>query len=226
MAEQGGSLERMAEELNRNAAEEEKWLVQRMRAGDESAFAAFADGYLPGLYRFARRRLGEDRELTRDIVQSTVTKVLASLDGYRGEAPLFTWLCACCGNEIAGHYRRRGRRPREVPMADEATEEPGTAAVAETPDPQASLLAAESAELVHATLDRLPAGYGQALEWRYIDGLTVPEIAARLRSTYKATESLLSRARGAFRERYRQLTDHEPRRAAAGGGSAGEVTER
>ena len=216
----------MAEELARNAAEEEKRLVQRMRAGDESAFAAFADGYLPGLYRFARRRLGEDRELTGDIVQSTVTKVLASLDGYRGEAPLFTWLCACCGNEIAGHYRRRGRRPREVPIDGEATEESGIAGVAETRDPQASLLAAESAELVHATLDRLPGAYGQALEWRYIDGLTVPEIAARLRATYKATESLLSRARAAFRERYRQLADHDPGRAAAAERSAVEAAER
>lgn len=216
----------MPEAPERNAAEEERRLVQRMRAGDESAFTAFADGYLPGLYRFARRRLGEDRELTRDIVQSTVTKVLASLDGYRGEAPLFTWLCACCGNEIAGHYRRRGRRPREVPIAAEAAEEPRAAPAAETPDPQASLLAAESAELVHAALDRLPAGYGQALEWRYIDGLTVPEIASRLHSTYKATESLLSRARVAFRSRYRQLTDHAPERADAAGRGSLEVAER
>jgi DNA-directed RNA polymerase specialized sigma24 family protein len=52
---------------------------------------------------------------------------------------------------------------------------------------------------VQATLDTLPERYGQALEWKYVDGLAVAEIAARLGTGEKAAESLLSRAREAFR---------------------------
>ncbi len=179
--------------------EEERQLVERLRAGDESAFEEFAGHYIPGLVRFAGRRLDHDRELTRDVVQSTVCKAIESLDSYRAEAPLFTWLCACCRNEIAAHFRRLGRRPREVEL-DEAAAHSGPAAAEER------LLRAETAELVHEALDRLPPSYARAMEWRYIDGLAVPEIARRLASSYKATESLLSRARKAFREIYEHLT--------------------
>jgi RNA polymerase sigma-70 factor (ECF subfamily) len=169
---------------------EERELVKRLRAGDESAFETFASTYVAGLYRFALRRLDRDAELTREIVQSTVCKVIEKLDGYRGEAPLFTWLCACCRNEIAAHFRRAGRRPKEVALLEDVAQES-----AET----------ETAELVHAALDRLPPTYAQAMEWRYLDGLDVADVAKRLALTYKAAESLLSRARSAFREVYEQL---------------------
>ena len=53
---------------------------------------------------------------------------------------------------------------------------------------------------MQVTLDHLPGRYGDALEWRYIQELTVEDIAARLGLGYKATESLLSRARAAFRD--------------------------
>jgi DNA-directed RNA polymerase specialized sigma24 family protein len=63
---------------------------------------------------------------------------------------------------------------------------------------------------VQVTLDHLPANYASALEWRYIQGLGVADISSRLALGYKATESLLSRAREAFREGFSALTS-EPR---------------
>jgi RNA polymerase sigma-70 factor, ECF subfamily len=169
---------------------EERELVTRLRAGDEGAFETFAEHYIAGLYRFALRRLDRDRELTREIVQSTVCKVIEKLDTYRSDAPLFTWMCAICRNEIAAHFRRAGRRPKEVALLEDVAQEP-----AET----------ETAELVHAALDRLPPTYARAMEWRYLDGLEVADVAQRLALTYKAAESLLSRARSAFRDAYEEL---------------------
>lgn len=188
---------------------DERQLVDRLRAGEESAFRVFTEQYIPGLYRFAHRRLGNDRELARDIVQSTVCNVIENLDSYRAEAPLFTWLCACCRNEIAAHFRRRGRRPREVELEEAAVHASRTvrSVVSFPAIPEERLLRAETSELVHVTLDRLPPSYARAVEWRYLEGLAVPEIARRLESSYKATESLLSRARKAFREIYEHLTE-------------------
>jgi RNA polymerase sigma-70 factor (ECF subfamily) len=184
--------------------EEERTLVDEMRAGRESAFDVFSESYVPGLYRFARRRLNDDRELTRDVVQSTMCRVIENLDGWRAEAPLFTWLCACCANEIAAHYRRRSRRPKEVELVESAS---GT-------DPTARF---ESAELVHLALDLISPVYARALEWRYVEGLDVAEIAHRLDTGYKATESMLSRARDAFRRVCGQLSgEGEPGRTAVG----------
>ena len=183
---------------------EERELVIRLRAGDESAFETFAEHYIAGLYRFALRRLDHDPELTREIVQATVCKVIEKLDTYRAEAPLFTWLCACCRNEIAAHFRRAGRRPREVELVDDV--------------PQEQTEGSDTAELVHAALDRLPPAYARAMEWRYLDGLEVADVAQRLALTYKAAESLLSRARSAFREAYDELS-----RPPAGGRVARKV---
>jgi RNA polymerase sigma-70 factor (ECF subfamily) len=193
---------------DRPTAEQERELVAALRAGDELAFDRLARDYLPGLYRFALRRVDDDRELARDLVQTTMCKVIERLDSYRGEAALFTWLCACCRNEIAAHFRRLGRRPREVAIDAENGElaaVPAAGQPAEGGDQEARLLRRERAERVHLTLDRLPPAYAQAVEWRYLEGLGVPEIARRLATTYKAAESLLSRARQAFRAGYDEI---------------------
>jgi len=46
----------------------------------------------------------------------------------------------------------------------------------------------------------LPPVYGDLLEWKYVDGLSILELAERLGRSPKAIESLLTRAREAFRE--------------------------
>jgi RNA polymerase sigma-70 factor (ECF subfamily) len=53
--------------------------------------------------------------------------------------------------------------------------------------------------VVEATLDALPGHYGEVLEWKYLDGYSVDEIARRLEVGPKAAESQLTRAREAFR---------------------------
>lgn len=176
--------------------------MRRMLAGDESAFERFAECYLPALYRFTLRRLRGDRELTREIVQATVCRAIDKLGTYRGEAALLTWLCACSRNEIAAHFRRQGSRGTEVQMDPETFSGPvGQEAGA----PERALLRSESRALVHLALDSLPERYGHALELKYIRELPVREIARRLGVSAKAAESLLSRARPLFRERYHEL---------------------
>ncbi len=181
-------------------------LVRRILAGDRAAFDDFSQRLVPALYRFAASRLASDRELTRDIVQTTVCKALARLETYRGSASLLTWLCACCRNEIAMHFRRLGSRPRETPLA----EEPHRIVPAEfvvAPRSESMLLDRESAAWVHTALDRLPSDHSRVLEWKYIEGISVNEIAERLGKSPKAAESVLTRARAAFRDTYRQLME-------------------
>jgi RNA polymerase sigma-70 factor (ECF subfamily) len=175
-------------------------LARRMLAGEAAAFERFTRDYLPPLYRFALRRAGGDLELAREIVQSAVCKAIARLDGYRGEALLTTWLCACCRNELAAHYRRHGR---EVQLDGEAAAGLASALLApESEGPEDGALSRERSARVHETLDALPPDYGKVLEWKYLDELPVEEIARRLERHPKAAESLLTRAREAFRRQY------------------------
>ena len=56
-----------------------------MLAHDREAFNAFFDGYFPRLYRFARTRLGNDPDSTKEIVQVTLTKAIRKLATWRGD---------------------------------------------------------------------------------------------------------------------------------------------
>lgn len=176
-------------------------LARRLLAGEEAAFEEFFAASFPRLYRFARARLNGDEDAAEEVVQSALIRAIDKLHTYRGEAALFTWLCTLCRREISA-YRERTGKFTEVSFLDE----PGPSAALDalatlaTDDPEAQMRRNELAQLVQATLDHLPGRYGDALEWRYIHGLSVNEIAARLGLGYKATESLLSRARQAFRE--------------------------
>ena len=75
--------------------------------------------------------------------------------------------------------------------------------------------------IVEATLDSLPGHYGEVLEWKYIDGLSVNEIAARLDLGQKAAESLLTRAREAFRDAIVELFGAADALMAPDGGQRG-----
>lgn len=179
-------------------------LVERMLAGKEDAFKTFGDRYFKALYRFAAARLEGDRDLTREIVQIAMTKALSKLDTYRGEAALLTWLCSCCRNEILMHFRGQRSKPAEIEIEDEMV--PTAGFDSHRPcDPEAALLQHEAANRVHMALDLLPSHYAQALEWKYLECLSVQEIAARMKVLPKAAESLLTRARQAFRTGYENV---------------------
>lgn len=179
-------------------------LAERMLAGEEKAFEAFGDLYFRALYRFAFARLQGDRDLTREIVQTAMTKALSKLETYRGEAALLTWLCSCCRNEILMHFRGGHSKPVEIEIEDEMV--PAAGFDSHRPrDPEAALLQQEAANRVHMALDLLPPHYAQALEWKYLERLSVQEIAARMKVPPKAAESLLTRARQAFRTGYESV---------------------
>ena len=65
----------------------------------------------------------------------------------------------------------------------------------------------EALRLIQVALDRLPAKYGDVLEWKYVEGHSVKEIAARLNIGVEATQSLLARAKRAFADVYGTLAN-------------------
>jgi len=189
-------------------APSDKALVGRLLAGEEMAFEEFFEGYFPRLYRFALARLGGDADGAEEVVQSTLCRAMTKLATYRGEASLFTWLCTFCRHELAGHYKRNGRLQRGplVPLVEDAPELRAALESLESGyDPEQILARKETARLVQVVLDSLPPRYGNVLEWKYIQGHSVGEIAERLNVGPKAAESLLTRARQAFREGFAAL---------------------
>ena len=180
----------------------ERELVRRMLGGDEGAFDEFFADYFPRLFRFAVLRL-RDQDAAEDLVQNSLISAVRHLRSWRGEATLFTWLCTICRREISAWEKRTSRRA----MVSLAEDDPGVraalesiGAAAEAPD--AGLKRADTGRLVQLVLDHLPPRYSRALEWKYLEDLSVDDIAARLHCTPKAAESLLTRARDAFRDAF------------------------
>jgi len=190
--------------------DQDRELVKQLLDGDTSAFQQFFDGYFPRLYRFILRRTMNDPEGARDIVQSALIKGVRKLDAYRGEASLFTWLCQIARRELLDQQAKAAtERSRLVRME----EDPSVRATLESmdwvmdSDPDALLQRADLSQLVHAALDYLPGKYARLLELKYVQELPVEEIARRLGLTLISVQSLLARARSAFREACHALSD-------------------
>lgn len=185
-------------------------LVERLLRGERAAFDAFFNEYYPKLYRFAKRRRPQDAAAAEDIAQATLCRALESLRGYRGEAALMTWLCTLCRREMSARWEE-WRHWNPVPHL--AEDDPAIRAALESllSSEQADPLRAADREQVResilAALDYLPAPYGDILEWKYLRDMSMGEIAARLGRSPKAVESLLTRARDAFREAFTLLAD-------------------
>jgi RNA polymerase sigma-70 factor (ECF subfamily) len=178
-------------------------LVGRMLAGDERAFNTFFDTYFPRLYRFALPRLGRQEEATKDVVQATLIKAIRRLKDFRGEAALFTWICQICRHEVVDYLRANRRHSDKVVLIDDSPEVRAAleaVAIPEAENPAARLDQAETARLIRSVLDRLPSRYGDVLEWKYVEGRSVEEIGAQLGIGHTAAQSMLARARVAFRE--------------------------
>jgi RNA polymerase sigma-70 factor (ECF subfamily) len=188
---------------------EDRRLVKRLLAHDRAAFNVFFDGYFPRLYRFARARLGDDPDTTKEIVQVTLTKAIRKLGSYRGEAAFFTWLCTICRHEIADHRERVARDRQHVVLTEDAPDiRAAVEAIAapESDEPESRFKRLETTRLIQVALDQLPTRYGDALEWKYVYGFSVDEIAAKLGIGVEAAQSLLARAKKAFQEIYGALT--------------------
>jgi RNA polymerase sigma-70 factor (ECF subfamily) len=187
-------------------------LVRRVIAADEAAFDEFFADYFPRLYRFALARVGGNQDAAEEIVQRVLIQALDRLHTYRGEAALFTWLCTLCRREILAWHEREGKA-REVSFFDDRHElrvALDALASVRADDPETALQRQELSGLVRLTLDHLPGRYGDVLEWKYIQELSVREIADRLGVGYKAAESLLTRARVAFRDGFSLVAGEWP----------------
>lgn len=182
---------------------QDRVLVEKLLARDERAFAEFFDTYAPRLFRFAMRRVG-DEDLAEEITQTTLIAAVGKLKTWRGEASLFTWLCTIARRQLLDHWRKTARQPELRPLDDDPAVRAALeslVAAGDGADAADQLLDDRRlAERVQITLDYLPDRYGDVLEWKYLQGLSVNEIARRLASTPKAVESTLTRARQAFRE--------------------------
>ena len=189
---------------------DDKRLVKRLLAGDQRAFDRFFEDNFARLYRFAMVRLSDDPEGAREVVQIVLTRAVRKMHTYRAESALFTWLCAICRNEISDWLAKQGRYRDHIVLVEDFPEIQAAVDSFQAPlqdSPERHYQRVEALRLIQVALDRLPANYGNVLEWKYVEGHSVKEIATRLEIGTEATQSLLARAKRAFADVYSALTE-------------------
>lgn len=172
----------------------ERGLLDAVLAGDERAWRTWYDEVYPGLYRYVSWRCGGRRDRADEVAQETLltaVRRLRTFDPARGSFAV--WLRGIAVNLLRNHFRRERRRECRAPRLDEHP----MAGPAEE-----GLEQREQADRVARVLAALPERYEAALRAKYLDGQNVADIAAASGETPKAIESLLTRARQAFRAAY------------------------
>ena len=188
---------------------DDKRLVKQLLAGDERAFDRFFDENFARLYRFALTRLSDNPEAAREVAQATLARAVNKLTTYRAESALFTWLCAICRNVTSDWLSSHARYRRHIVLTEDLPEvQAAVDSLHVPPDmgPERQYRRVELLRLIQVALDRLPARYGDVLEWKYIEGYSVKEISQRLGIGTEATQSLLARAKRAFADVYSSMT--------------------
>lgn len=173
---------------------EEHALRDAVLAGHEAAWRVLYERAFPSVYAFVFHRTGQHPQRTEEVVQETWLTAVRRIGRFDPAQGCFeAWLKGIAENVLKNHRRRWLREPR-----DASIDEPDCAGAAERQ--------VETRELLTLALTELPAHYEAVLRAKYQEQLSVAEIAGRLNSTQKAVESLLSRARDAFRRVYQRLS--------------------
>jgi RNA polymerase sigma-70 factor (ECF subfamily) len=187
-------------------------LVERMRAGDESAFAVLVDRYYASMLHVARGYVAT-REAAEDVVQETFLGVIKGIDAFEGRSSLKTWMFRILVNRAQTRGEREGRtRPfSSLAEADEPAVDPDRfakegrwAGYWSTPPsaeelPEAAVLAAEMGSRLMAAIEELPATQRTVIELRDVLGFGAAEVCELLGVTEANQRVLLHRARSKAR---------------------------
>lgn len=168
------------------------------RRGDRKAMARFVELHSDAVYRFLHHRL-DRREVLDDLVQEVFLAAWTSLERFRGESEVRTWLLSIARHKLGDHYRARlrGLDPSEELDAERVPDAPAAF------DVDLQLDAAKREERTRRTLATLPDSYRAVLVWRYWDERPTAEMAELTGHTEKSIERLLDRARKLFKRRWR-----------------------
>ena len=186
---------------------DEAVLVERLRAGDEEAFASLVRTYHRPLLRVASSVVG-DAAVAADVVQDTWLAVVRGVERFEGRSTLKTWLFHILLNR-ARTAASRERRTDAVDVDALADRFDGSGAWSVPPEPWSDrvddrVAAERLAPRVHSLIDGLPAGQRQVVLLRDVEGLSSPEVSTLLGITEGNQRVLLHRGRAAVRHALEQ----------------------
>ncbi len=162
---------------------------------DDAAFERWYRATLPRVYGYLMARTNGDMELAEELTQQTFIAAVDQRSRFDGRSDSSTWLCGIARNKLADHFRGRGRDDRRRMRLEIQQIAMGA--------PAPSHIDIGERELIQAALATLPEAQRAMLIFVALDGLTVAAAGHLIGKSPLAAQSLLHRAREAFRQAYR-----------------------
>jgi RNA polymerase sigma-70 factor, ECF subfamily len=175
-------------------------LIQRCAARDEDACAELVSEHQRMVYQLSLNLLGDHNEAL-DLSQEVFLRVFRTIQSFRGQSALRTWIYRIVVNQARNRQRwwRRRHRSQQVSLDEHIRDHGDVPEQHDGDSPDRLLGRKELAERIHVALDRLPFDQKTALVLREIDGLSYEEIGFSLGIAVGTVKSRLARAREALR---------------------------
>jgi RNA polymerase sigma-70 factor, ECF subfamily len=161
-------------------------LIQRAQHGDGEAISIIYQTYLEPIYRYIAYRVGTEVDV-EDLTMEVFLRMIRYLPRYEYTGvPFEAWLYRIAATQVAGFYRKRGRRPQQVDLADNLRE-PGTL-------PETRLIEQQEHSQVREALRRLNEDEQEVLILRFVERKSHREVATILDKSESAVKSIQHRA--------------------------------
>jgi RNA polymerase sigma-70 factor, ECF subfamily len=179
--------------------ESEHRLLERAKTYDIDALAEIYDHYEVKIYSYIYYRVGS-QPVAQDLTSQVFLRVLEAIQNQRTwESSFSGWLYRIAHNLVIDHYRRRGR-DTQVTIDDLPT------LPARGDGPEQAAERALAAETLRTAINRLTEEQAQVVTLRFLEGLSITEVAAALGKTEGAIKAMQYRAVTSLR---RLLDYHE-----------------
>jgi RNA polymerase sigma-70 factor (ECF subfamily) len=182
-------------------------LLERLRAGDEAAFAELVKTHHRRIWSFVRRHV-PSATIADEVTQDTWLAVVAGLPRFEGRSSLESWIYAIAFRRACTWAVREHRslpmsaleQPEGAPSlvdrrADAAPHQRGYMTRAPWTEPSERLEVLEVRRGLHRALASLPERYRTVLALSDVEGRKADEVASMMGSTPLAHRVLLHRAR-------------------------------
>jgi RNA polymerase sigma-70 factor (ECF subfamily) len=179
--------------------------LEKLRRGDALAYERLVAENSGDVYALLFR-LTSDAEEARDLTQETFLRAFQSIDRFRGDASLKTWIYRIAINQARNRWRWWRRRRRDVTVSLDATDDQREQPLAATlpcensPSPEQQTLAREREAQLREALCGLRRSYREAVILRDVEGFSYEEIAQTLQISIGTVKSRISRGRLELRQ--------------------------
>lgn len=173
----------------------DKKLVERVQAGDKTAFDLLVRKYQHKIIVLIGRYVYDFHE-AQDVAQETFIKAYRALPKFRGDSAFYTWLYRIAINTAKNHLVSRGRKPVDVDVdVDDAQFFEGDHQLKDIATPENELYKDELDLVIKRTLNKLPEDLRMALTLREFEGMSYDEIARVMDCPVGTVRSRIFRAR-------------------------------